>query len=240
MPHLPEHAAHDELLISAFVAGDADAGDRARADRLIGECVDCRRLADDLRAIALALPDATVPARPRDFRLDASSARRSRRRLAWSLDSLRRGLRPAGATLATLGIAGLLIAGVSGLGGTTGAIPSTVGNSVSAPAAGQDSAAGGDRDGSGAGLIASPAASAAPSPARPEVAATLVPGATPREVRTGGSTPGGAAGFEVGPIPPPAAPQGPSPLVVGSVGVLAVGLALLVASLLVRRGSSAP
>jgi hypothetical protein len=234
MPHQPDHVAHDELLIAAHVAGDTDVADAERAEALLATCAECAELAGDLRAIAAALPSAGVAPRPRDFRLPGSTATRRRR----SLDGLWRALRPAGAGLATLGIAGLLLAGMTGIEGlSTGRILSNVGNSVGVPAAGQDAY------GAGGGRVASPVPSVVPSPAGPEIAATPPASAADNGGRGGlGSTASGSAveGPEAGPLPPTSAQPGPSPLVAGSVALLAVGLVLLVLSLLARgRGSSA-
>ncbi|HET7027430.1 MAG TPA: hypothetical protein VFI28_07045 [Candidatus Limnocylindrales bacterium] len=234
MPHQPDHTAHDELLISAYVAGGADRADAERARGLLATCTECARLAADLRAITAALPAAAIAPRPRDFRLPATTNSRQPRSLA----RLWRALRPAGASLATIGIAGLLLAGMTGGEGlSTGRILSTVGNAVGAPAAGQDAySAGGSTE------APSAAASAAPSAANlPELPATPPASAVDNGVRNGlGSTASGGAGAgpTVGPIPPSPPAAAPSPLVVGSVGLLVVGLALLAASLLVRgRGS---
>ena len=236
MPHQPDHAAHDELLISAHVAGDTDGADAERANVLLAACSDCAQLASDLRAIAAALPNAALAPRPRDFRLpDVTTARVPN---GLSLERLRRSLRPAGAGLAALGIAGLLLAGATNLGGaSSGAILSNVGAAIGASGVGQDAYSAG-----GAASAPSPAATAAPSVARPEVALTPPPSAVDNGVRGGlGSTPSGSSadgGPKAGPIPPTPPPSGPSPLVVGSVAVFALGLVLLVASRVLRREES--
>lgn len=239
------HADHDTLLVSAWVAGDADAAERTRAERQVETCADCAQLATDLRAIAAALPASAVPARPRDFRLtDADLHGGGRFGSRWSLGAVRRALRPAGAGLATVGIAGLLLAGVTGLGAPGQRILSTVGSPVSAPAAGS---ANGYDDRSGgssgqAGPAASDGAGGAPTTASgaPKSSAALAPevASTPQPSAATGS-PGADrnldSGALIGPTPPLEPPSGPSPLVVGSVGLFAVGVVLLVVGHLVRR-----
>jgi hypothetical protein len=247
--HAP-HADHDVLLVSAWVAGDVDANEQQRAEALIASCADCAQLADDLRAIAAALPASGIPARPRDFRLtdaDAYGARRAGPR--WSLDALRSALRPAGAGLATLGIAGLLLAGVSGLGGPGQQILSNFGSSVSVPAAGAGNAYDrGSTASSGAQPVSgAPAAAAGPSTATaspassaalgPEVVSTPPPSAV--VAASPGSDKSLTSGAGLGPTPPPATPSGPSPLFVGSVAALVIGLALLLAGRLSRGRADA-
>jgi hypothetical protein len=248
MPQLPAdhapHADHDALLVSAWVAGDVDANERRRAEALIESCTDCAQLAADLRAIAAALPASGVPARPRDFRLtdaDLHGVRKTGPR--WSLDGLRRALRPAGAGLATLGIAGLLLAGLTGLGGPGQRILSNVGSPVSAPAAG--GAGYGEQSGASAagpvpaasGAAGGPSAASASPASSPALGPEVVSTPPPSAAATGspGSDKNLDSGVGLGPTPPPAAPAGPSPLVVGSVAALVVGLVLLVAGQLVRR-----
>jgi hypothetical protein len=123
------HALHDEELVAAFATdGEAvDGADRARS--LIERCVACRDLHADLVAIGgmLRATDnaATVAATqtaPRDFRLSIETADRLRPgfvalrfrdRLAAAVGSFGR---PVGASLASLGVVGLLF-GTLTLGG---------------------------------------------------------------------------------------------------------------------------
>ena len=74
MPHLPDHRNHDQLLIAALAAGDAEGADLEQARDLVAACDDCAELHHDLRAIAVALPAIPAPARPRDFTLTPEQA----------------------------------------------------------------------------------------------------------------------------------------------------------------------
>jgi hypothetical protein len=147
--HLPpDHEAHDELLIVAFASGDASGEDAATAAGLVASCASCRRLLDDIGAIAAATAELPAPERPRDFRLtDADAARLGRtgwRRLLGPLAGPR--LRFAGSlggALVTLGLAGLLVATVPSVLRPAQVALSNVGTSVGAPeAAPADRAAG--------------------------------------------------------------------------------------------------
>jgi len=112
----------------------AEAADRAGslpAD--LAACPDCVALHSDLVAIAAALPDAAIPARPRDYRLGPADAARLRR-TGWrrwlaavgtSRDTVTRPLaiglttlglaRPLAIGLTTLGLAGLLLTALPSL-----------------------------------------------------------------------------------------------------------------------------
>jgi len=230
----PGHADHDGLLISAFVAGDLDERERARAEGLLAACSDCRRLAADLRSISAVLPFAAAPRRTRDFRLTEGQMS-GRTDVRSAFDRLRARLRPAGAALTTIGIAGLLLAGVSGLTGNAASSPtilSNVGNPVGQPAFGNDY--GKDAAGAGGG-VASPAESAASVPGSP---GAFVPetGSTPGPVASAAA--GGETRDAAGPTPSGApAPPGPSPLLVGSIALLGIGLVLLAGSVVLRPRS---
>ena len=121
MPHLPpSHADHDPLAIAAYAAGDATGPELDDALALVAACTDCAALHHDLRAIAAALPDLPAPARSRDFRLtpgQAASLRPSgwRRLLAPFAGPKFAFAGPVGAGLATLGLAGILVAGSFGV-----------------------------------------------------------------------------------------------------------------------------
>ena len=115
------HVAHDELLIAAWVSGDTDPEDAARAADLASRCDSCRDLATDLRGLRSAIRALPPPARPRDFRLTPADAERLRARPRW-LDRFR-GLgsatitRPLAGAMTALGFAGLMLTTVP-LGGT--------------------------------------------------------------------------------------------------------------------------
>ncbi len=121
MPHLPpSHADHDPLAIAAYAAGDATGSELDDALALVAACADCAALHHDLRAIASALPGLPAPARSRDFRLtrgQAASLRPAgwRRLLAPFAGPKFAFAGPVGAGLATLGIAGILVAGSFGV-----------------------------------------------------------------------------------------------------------------------------
>jgi len=112
--HTTDHAEHDQLRV-------AEAADRAGslpAD--LAACPDCVALHSDLVAIAAAIPDAAIPARPRDYRLGPADAARLRR-TGWrrwfaavgsSRDTV---TRPLAIGLTTLGLAGLLLTALPSL-----------------------------------------------------------------------------------------------------------------------------
>jgi hypothetical protein len=145
----PDHAGHDPLLVAAYAAGDATGARLDEAAALVATCAACGALHHDLRAIATALPAvaATPPSpRPRDFRLtpdQAASLRPSgwRRLLVPLAGPSFAFARPLGTGLATIGLAGILVAGASGipLGGAASAPAATAGGGevmLAAPAAG--------------------------------------------------------------------------------------------------------
>ena len=162
-PHLPSaspHAAHDPTLIAALAARTPDLTDAqtSTAHDLLASCDACMTLLADLVALQTALPTTSTPTRPRDFSLTpADAARLSRggwRRFLGLVGSARDNVtRPLAFGFTSLGVAGLLLAGLStfSLGGATPAVLSTVGGPVemAAPAA--------------SAAPASAAASAAPS-----------------------------------------------------------------------------
>jgi hypothetical protein len=121
MPHLPtSHADHDPLAIAAYAAGDATGPELDDALALVAACADCSALHHDLRAIAAALPALPAPVRTRDFRLTSEQAAALRpagwRRLLAPFAGPRFAFAgPLGAGLATLGLAGFLVAGSFGV-----------------------------------------------------------------------------------------------------------------------------
>jgi hypothetical protein len=129
------HALHDEALVVALATGTLDpaddAGDMARARALIDRCAACLALHADIGAIGDAIrADArgTIAA-PRDFRLSADDARRLGGfvRVDGFLARLRRSMtsfaKPLGASMATLGIVGILVGSTSLAGGTAMSVP---------------------------------------------------------------------------------------------------------------------
>jgi len=178
-----DHAAHDRISIAALAGRDPDLSDTqaAAARALLVACSECARLHADLLALALALPTATTPARPRDFTLTAADAERLRPRglrrwltlIGTSRDTI---TRPLAIGFTTLGLAGLLVATVPGAlpGSGDSATLSTVGNAIPAPAAGGASAAPlapGPAEAPDAFASAAAAAAAAPSTESVQVSA---------------------------------------------------------------------
>jgi hypothetical protein len=136
MPNQPDvrstsHDRHDPLLVAALAAGDLAGTDRDHATDLIESCPDCATLHDDLVAIARATASVPPPfaVRPRDYRLSLKDAARLRpagwRRFAGVLAGPRLAFtKPLGIGLATIGLAGLLLANVNlslGLGSSAAA-----------------------------------------------------------------------------------------------------------------------
>jgi hypothetical protein len=108
------HATHDQALVAAYAADDLAGTAHGAAEQLLARCPACARLADDLRAIALATRALPAPVRPRSFTIAPEQAERLRptgwRRLVGSGRRPELGLlRPLAATLTTLGVAGLLL-----------------------------------------------------------------------------------------------------------------------------------
>jgi hypothetical protein len=172
------HAGHDLLLVAAHAAGDTLGADTERAAALVATCPDCAALSADLVAIAAATHDIPAAARPREFTLRPEDAARLRprgwRRLAASFGANRLELvRPLAAGLTTLGLAGILLAGLPVVQGQAGnyAVLSKVGAAI-----GPDS--GGAASSSGPSLAAAPAASAAAASGYPD-GGTLTPVASP-------------------------------------------------------------
>lgn len=169
----PAHAAHDPELIAAYAAGDAEGDALARASALVAECSDCARLHRDLRALRAALASVPAPARPRDFRLTAEQAAALRaptgwRRLLAPLGGARSAAGPIAASMAALGVAGLLLSGgvQFGMTGSSAALaPQAAASRGAVPAVG-----GNDNAFSGAGPLGTAAPSAAASAAPVEVA----------------------------------------------------------------------
>jgi hypothetical protein len=125
------HALHDEELIASFAVDADEAEDVAKAKALIDRCVTCRELHADLVAIGSTIHAAgtaavvgTVRPAPRDFRLTPMDAARLQpgnalqRAAAWLFAGAAMFGRPVGASLAALGLVGLLV-GTVGLGQIT-------------------------------------------------------------------------------------------------------------------------
>ena len=114
------HADHDPLAVAAHAAGDATGSELDVALALVAACADCATLHHDLRSIAAAMPALPSSVRTRDFRITPEQAASLRpagwRRLLAPLAGPRFAFAgPLGTGLATLGIAGFLIAGAAGM-----------------------------------------------------------------------------------------------------------------------------
>jgi hypothetical protein len=218
------HALHDEELVAALATGSLDpaddAGDIQRAQSLVDRCASCRDLHRDIAAIGDAVRmDATgTIAAPRDFRLSVEDARRlgGPVPVGGFLVTLRRSIvsfgRPIGASMAALGIVGLLIGSVA-FGGGAASSPISAGAEQGAPTnapAGIRTDAGEEPKASDVAVLAGPASS--------KYEASFDTG-TPRE-------------FD-------AVETGPSPsgwLLIGSIALLVGGLVLLVIAFGTDRG----
>jgi hypothetical protein len=244
------HATHDQALVAAYAADDLAGTAHGAAEQLLARCPACARLADDLRAIALATRALPAPVRPRSFTIAPEQAERLRptgwRRLVGSGRRPELGLlRPLAATLTTLGVAGLLLtalpAGPAALLGVAGRTDGRAG----APAVTEF------------GAPAAPsAASSAASPAQTDQADPQGRNLTDPSPAASGDTVPGAAAASTDPQPPEASPlagsgesqalsveegtiaPGPSPLLIASVISLVAGLAML--GLVVLAGRRAP
>jgi hypothetical protein len=174
------HADHDLLAVAAFAAGDAEGVELDAALAAVAACPACAALHHDLRAIARAMPALPAPVRTRDFRLTPEQAASLRpagwRRFLTPLAGPRFAFAgPLGTGLATLGVAGFLLAGSLGmpLAGTAAApqqnleaTPDTA--ALVAPSA-DPAAAGATPDADGPMMVA-PGAESPESPETPEIA----------------------------------------------------------------------
>jgi hypothetical protein len=215
------HALHDEELVAGLATGSLDEeGEIARAQQLVDRCAACRGLHEDVAALGGALRAGArfTTAAPRDFRLTADDARRlggtvrTRGFLARLRHSVTGFAKPLGASMAAIGLVGILV-GSASLGGAAMA-PLTVDSGV----AGSPVAPGGYE---GAAQSIGPLSS--------DRTAVIDPDATPEE----GAVKGGDAGGP-GERDADSGMDSTAWLLGGSAGVLAAGLILL--GLAFRRG----
>lgn len=210
------HDHHDPLLVAQFVGDDVDEAERAEVARWLESCAACVDLAADLRELSAGLGELPTPRRTRDFRLTAADASRLRRpRWRTVIDGLATGrvtwAQPVGATLAALGIVGLLV-GTFSLGGPGTAASTALDQMSRAGAApafqGATNAPGASAAASMAGSITgSPGPSAAPS-SENQGYPVLSPGgsksafasASPAPAFNAASLPAGSAPA-IGPVP---------------------------------------
>jgi hypothetical protein len=153
-----DHARHDLDLIAGHAADDLGNADRTRADALLASCTSCAELRSDLVAIASATRTLRSTATaPRDFRLTEAQAATMRRRgwiarLLRAFTGPRSTTRPIAMAFTSLGLAGLLVANI---------LPALLGGSAASVAP--------QAEGALPGATAAPAA-ASEAPARVPVA----------------------------------------------------------------------
>ena len=221
------HALHDEELVAAFAAGATDDAEAPEARALVERCSTCAELARDIEAITRAVravDDAATASAylraPRDFRLTASDVGRrvptgwGGRIAARFFEGVAAFGRPVGATLATFGLIGLLVgaASLAPMGASSAAAPGAA-FATSAPA--PDTVTGG-------------AANAPASTAGDRTTLEAGPVASGRDDMSALST------EDDGQSAPPAIWL----LFAGSIVVLVLGVALLLASSRARRRSN--
>lgn len=228
-PHTADpHTAHDRMLISAAVAGDLAGSELARAAGRIADCPECAALAADLRSIAAATRILPPPSRAssRDFRLSPALAADLQRATGWrrllraAAGSQPASLRLAG-TLATLGVAGLLLATLPAISLSLGVGGSSESRAVdqAAPTSGQGGLApsGGNGSSPGAYDLATDSpkggASLGPVPALATSGPAATAGSGDNITSAGGASPPsatdgrGGAGPIAGAATPPLGPQ---------------------------------
>jgi hypothetical protein len=215
------HALHDEELVAAFAVDGDDSDDPVRARSLIERCVACRDLHADLVGVHRALQasgnaEAVAATRraPRDFRLSIETANRLRPgSVALRLrDRVALGFRafsrPMGASMAALGVVGLLL-GTFTLGGGTVLAPAI--DEVTTLSSGPPAAVSTPSPRSGE-LTGGPAPSSGSDRSIAPFATEMI------EVSNDSGGPGSATG----------APTGPIAIIGGSIVLLVAGLGLLV------------
>jgi hypothetical protein len=250
-----DHAHHDVSLIAGHAAGDLSDFDTVAAAALLSSCTSCTEIHRDLVAIASATRALPRTAHaPRDFRLSPEQAEHLQRgswlrTLLRPFASARSATRPMAAAFTSVGLAGVLVAVV---------VPSLIGGlggAASAPS--RDSATFGPMAGGPASTQA-PAAPAADS-AAPEAAgatfrvqaaagggssddANIVQngGDSGMEVAVGGQSTdnglgelSGAQNYDGGERPADTSPV--NLLFIGSLALLAVGIALFGLRFAARR-----
>ena len=231
---------HDETLIAGLAAGDLTDGEAAAAGTLVATCPACAELHSDLLSIMAATTTLPAPRRTRDFRLTEADAarllpRRWRRFVGPFAGPRLASSGPLAGGLVALGIAGLLLAAMPGFLTTSNptATSAPLGPAAVVPGASEvgSGAFGGAAD--AAAPTAEPAASGAGPAALPSgnrsVAGFVASAAPPTsELGPVESTAGVPAST--------AAPASPAtPLLAGSVVLLAAGLGLFALRWMARR-----
>ena len=252
-----DHSRHDRTLIAGHAAGDLADADRIRAESLRSSCTACLELHDDLLAIQTAI--RTVPAAAllaRDFRLTAEQAEHLRRG-SWLRTLLRpfagagSAMRPVAAAMTSLGVAGLLVATfMPGLFGVTASAPSR--DLATGAGAGAESAASGapaavpDDNAQGVTTQASPVAPAIEveptGSTDPDMYLSSLPPVGSLDIDVpaagGGKATDGASQRQDQPSPLHVLRETSTPanlLALGSLGLIAVGLALFTLRYAARR-----
>jgi hypothetical protein len=259
------HANHDQALIVRLYGGDVDAPERARALDLLAECPDCADLFADLGQIASATAALPIPSRPRDFSLTPVDAARLRPAKQARGGASWRGLtRRLGGAFAALGVAGLLVTGAATALVPAAGVPQQLASNTRDEAAIQMGAADVPAP-TGAGYAAqSPAGSNAtkavaagsPSPAQNDLGSTTPgPGASSAPVAPAHSTPssttlavaaqpgtGGQSnsvagqGLTTGQSPSGGSVDARLAVLIGSAGLMLIGLLLLLGPRVRGRG----
>jgi anti-sigma factor RsiW len=249
-----DHSTHDLTLVAAHAAGDLPESDRHSAEALLATCADCADLHRDLIAIIEATRALPAPiARVRDFQLEPAQANRIRqgswlRRMLRPFGAAGSSVRPIATAFTSLGIAGLLVATAlpSLIGGSAASAPeSDTAAGAFGPAATAAPAAAPVATGASAPGVPVPQAGGStqnPTDYRadqhasgaPEDSSTAVkagPAESPnrRSLGVGALASGGTtSGAGDGSFQPLAATwdTGPGLLFIGSLALLAIGLAL--------------
>jgi len=255
-PPVPDHAAHDRLLVLRHAAGDPlDPVEQRDVTALLAGCPACAALPDELARIAAAVRAVPAPSRPRDFRLGAEQLAAHRPgRLARLLAGLPGIASPALQPLAGAAIAvGLVVAGLGALPGMPApapepaivmsdapdgspAAPEIAGDARAAASAASDAAAGSARMAPASAVPEVALLMTAASPeAGPNAAADAAADAPP-EAAAADAAAGSAADAAAKSAVAPGDPPGPPPQVVLGLVLVLVGLAGLAAGRLERRG----
>lgn len=227
------HPDHDLLLIAADAANDLAGPERLRAQAILETCEPCAIIHADLIAIAAATRLLPAPAHaPRDFRLSPDQAA-SLRRGSWlrtflaPLSGARSATRPMAAAFTTLGVAGLLVASL---------LPGMLGAGASSAPQRETSQAGAAVDAAATAAPAAAPGAAAPGVGGPGATTALGPdaayggkdsenaSAAPEIAIAGGATATPVAAVESSTNAMTSSPL--SPLFIGSLALLAVGLVL--------------
>ncbi|HUG29273.1 MAG TPA: hypothetical protein VMQ65_01995 [Candidatus Limnocylindria bacterium] len=242
------HALHDAILVAGHAAGDLTDSELARAQALIDSCLPCADLHRDLTALAAAtraLPN--LASAPRDFRLDAEQAARLSRG-SWlrtalrPFGSARSATRPMAAALTSLGLAGLFVVtimpGLFGSAASPGAqrentLDGAPVSTIAPAAAPGGSVTGLGAQGSGAPIFAGG------SPRADEV--------DPDDTKVDPQPTDGKVAIDAGGVSSPGTDLGsgeespanetmqPNPVLIGSLGLLAMGILLFGLRFAARR-----